>query len=182
MNWYLGYIRSKREFDVADALERAGFNVWCGRVTARRRGVYRGKRHTVFPALPNYIFMQLSDDQFYTVHDPIYLQRDGWDKPQEVGKYLAKAKAFLGRAGEVEFKRFRASIEHLGVLDQFQPGVTVEVTGGSLTGQMAMLKRLSDDEERAVIQLSLLGRSDAEAQVAVSDLTVRDPVSPLIDD
>lgn len=69
---WLIYARTGREFTVADDLRLMGAEVWCGRVLEGQLDRHRGgrKRVTVWterPALPNYLFADLTPHQYQLV-------------------------------------------------------------------------------------------------------------------
>ena len=172
MTWYLGYATAGHEFEVADALAFAGFDVWCGRVTERvkgqRRSPKRGRKEAferveVSPALPNYIFLNLDSHEFYAAHaGPLKyrLEPDGTANGEKaavptknVRKYLRSTMLVLTPKAVREFQIFRARIENMDVIDKMQPGARLEITEGFLESEMATLKAIAGD--RVEVELDI---------------------------
>ena len=63
---YILYARSGKEFTVADDLRLIGIDVWCGRVIRwKRKGKDRRPEAYEEPALPNYLWAEMTAQQFY---------------------------------------------------------------------------------------------------------------------
>lgn len=78
---YLGYARSGQEFTTEKALEALGLQVWCGRVLNH---IYRRKAKKwdseVCPALENYLFITMDDEQFHMLKH-VMVERPKWAIP-----------------------------------------------------------------------------------------------------
>jgi len=70
MPTYLAYTRSGTEFATEEALEDLGLTVWCGRAVQshynRKTQEYRVE---VNPALPNYLFICMTDAEYHALQD-----------------------------------------------------------------------------------------------------------------
>ena len=97
MATYLLYARSGKEFDVEAELAAMGINVWCGRVIKWRRvGKRRRPDPHEEPALPNYLFADMSPDEFY--------------RAQSV-KFLASTMMALSKSSAAGFEAYKTATE-----------------------------------------------------------------------
>jgi transcriptional antiterminator NusG len=137
---YLLYAATGREFDVARDLAGLEIDAWCGRVINwKRTGKDRRPRPVEEPALPNYIFAEMTADQFH--------------RARQV-KHLAPTMIMLSRAsvpGYTEFRdtvdaRYRAD-DHARrcadvVIEPFEVGEVLNVIGGPFADLCGKFRRV----------------------------------------
>ncbi len=69
MSWWIGYARAGKEFRVACAIRRLGIKVRVvRRLDAKKVPTKRLPVPVRAPYLPNYLFLEMSDDQWHLVH------------------------------------------------------------------------------------------------------------------
>lgn len=131
MTWYLAYAKGGKELEVATDLRDDGVEVWCGTIDTERhipKSSRSGPRVEIVtePALPNYLFLSLSDSQFHTVGH----------------KHLRKTLSPLTSAGVREFQDFANRIESMELLKDLEPGALLAIVSGPLKDQMVTLSKL----------------------------------------
>lgn len=137
---YLLYARSGREFDVATDLQDMGIAAWCGRVIQWKRvGKDRRPRPMEEPALPNYIFAEMTPTQFYAPRAVKHLS------PTMTMLTHASERGYLcfRRIVEAEFEiadRKRRSAEV--VVEPFDPGEALEIIGGPFADMCGKFRRV----------------------------------------
>lgn len=96
---YLAYATTGKEFDVTQALQERGFNVWCGRkVNFLRRGKKRRAEAVITPKLPNYVFLNLTAHEWHDLHSrPV--------------KHLASTMYVLRRDDESQLEAFKQIVD-----------------------------------------------------------------------
>lgn len=164
MGFWIGYARSGREFDVEEAVKALGIEVHVPKLrVAVRSGNNRDAVAEDRLVLPNYTFINCTDEQWY--------QLDGV-------KYLAKRKMMVPPAEEPRVRHFlgiwaleyaeqsariEADITAGKRLSEYKKGDILEILGGVLEGQLATFREVVEDDEgiprlRVVTDLELLGR------------------------
>jgi len=137
---YLGYAKGGHEFAVADDLLDLGVHVWCGRVIEwKRTGHKRHPEPVELPALPNYLFLQIHPDEFYTA--------------QRV-KNLASTMHALTPFALRDFRRFQRSVDthyEAAMRDvenateprpEFTQGQAIKAISGPLAETLATFERI----------------------------------------
>jgi len=137
---YLGYAKSGHEFEVQDELADMGISSWVGRVIEWKRvGKKRYPEPYEIPALPNYIFMELSPHNFH--------------KALTV-RFLASALVALGSLDRRGLARFQGAVqaeyEEQDRLRrnrempraEFKPGQTLEIIGGPFSEKVATFRQV----------------------------------------
>ncbi len=137
---YLGYAKSGKEFEVVEDLEQLGIWTWCGRVINwRRTGKKRFPEPHEEPALPNYLFMDLTAEEFH----------------KALGvRFLASTLVALARIDMKGFNKFchvtdkefrkqdklRQSQEV--PVSEFNPGEELLIIGGPFADKLATFRRV----------------------------------------
>ena len=149
MTWWIGYARAGREFRVASAIRRLGAKVRLGRrADAKRVPTKRLPRLVRAPYLPNYIFIDATDEQWHAIHAA---QARGYGPL----KHLAPTMTLVpnpSRRGVIAFldaldADYRARLrrhregEKVG---RYEPGESIRLLEGSLAGQLATFVALVD--------------------------------------
>jgi transcription antitermination factor NusG len=156
--WYLGFSKGGKEFEVSEALCWEGFNVWCGRVRVmKRKGKDPRPREYEEPALPNYLFLNLDEHEWHNVSH----------------KHLRHTMAVLSPLAVRGFMAFKARVENMGIIDRMTPGTEIEITGGAFKDTLAMLRRTVDDGRVVEAELEIFGRKTV-ARFPIGDIS---PVS-----
>lgn len=154
---YLLYARTGKEFEVADELAALGIDVWCGRaIEWKRLGKKRKPEPVERPALPNYLFAEMTPRQFYEAQSVKFLagtmtpltEQEVHGKPawvDDVGRKhparpgLYQFKADVDRAYERADKARRNSEVPRA---EFKPGETVTIIGGPFADKIATFRRV----------------------------------------
>lgn len=137
---YLLYAKTGREFDVATDLQDMGIPAWCGRVIQwKRSGKKRRAEPVEEPALPNYIFAEMTPTQFYAAR---------------AVKHLSPTMMMLTHASERGYLRFRRTVEAEFeiadrkrrsaevVVEPFNPGEALEIIGGPFADMCGKFRRI----------------------------------------
>lgn len=141
MGTWIGYARRHKEFEVEEALHALGINAWCPReIHWRALGKKRRPKAYAVPVLPNYVFIDMSAEQFYTAQkvkhlaDTMQLMTD-----KQVARYLAPFREAVTAAYEAERKR---EAQGNAPSCEFRPAQRVVVRSPMLDGQIATFKRI----------------------------------------
>lgn len=127
MNWYFGYAKSGKEFEVSEDIGKL-CECWCGKVIDVKRLPKRHKADAIIkPKLPNYLFLNMPAEVFYKV--------------QEV-RYLYPTFSVLTKNDVKDFMRFKETVDNeykeaqrfvanlTGTLEEFKAGQQLtELTG-----------------------------------------------------
>ena len=137
---YLGYAKSGHEFEVQDDLDEMGIHSWVGRVIEwKRTGKKRYPEPHEIPALPNYVFMSLTPEDF---HRAVTV------------RFLASTLVTLGPMDRRGLVRFQSAVqEEYERQDrvrrnrevpktEFDPGQQLEIIGGPLANKIATFRRV----------------------------------------
>lgn len=137
---YLGYAKSGKEFEVEQSLQALGIAVWCGKLIEWRRvGKKRYPDAFEEPCLPNYIFMDLSPEQFH--------------QAQQV-KFLAATMVMLSRADQRNLRSFRGAVDReYATQDQmrqnaqapksaFKAGEQLKIISGPFAEKLATFRKV----------------------------------------
>lgn len=163
---YVGYVTTGREHAVAEALTWEDYECWSGRVRVRdvtkKMGRGTGARvdYTYEPALPNYLWLQLDDAEFYSIH------KEGG----VIGKHLHRTLMPLTDLGVREFEKFRDRIDRMGILERLTPGDMVRVIDGPLDGALGRFSAFVEATNSVVVQMDVLGK---ETRVTIPAGTIK---------
>ena len=146
---YLLYSRSGREFEVEADLREMGIDVWCGRVLEGRPDPKRAgrKRPTIWterPVLPNYIFADLTEDEFQDTRDVKHII--GFVTAVHDGA-AREVDAFRNRVEKAHRDAQRARERGEMAPPTFTPNQALEVIGGPLSGLMVNYRRIVEDAQ-----------------------------------
>lgn len=137
---YLLYARTGHEFEAEADLHERGIDAWCGRVIEFKRvGKSRKPQPIEKPALPNYIFAELSPREFYTAQGVKWLASTFVSLSRADVEAVVRYRAEVRRAYE-EADRARRANEV--PLSEFKPGETLELVGGPLAEKMGTFRRV----------------------------------------
>ena len=125
---YLLYARSGKEMQVADDLRLLGIPVWCGRVIRwKRKGKDRRPEAYEEPALPNYIWADMTAEQFYQAQKVKFLASTMQLVPHSATAGLRTFQRAADRAYEAQdAARRRAEAP----LPEFDVGQALKMVGG----------------------------------------------------
>lgn len=185
----LGYARGGKEFEVMDALEACGIDVWRGEVIEfERRGKQRIPGAYSYPALPNYIFANLDYGQLHHVVSirhmaPTvdFLTRGAWRGfaafRAEAEARLSEAKAIIAESDRLARENMRANDHRkhlLSKLAQYKEGQGLEIRDGVLAGEIARFTKLVQhswaSHPMIEVEYELMGRP---VRIEVDPLSVR---------
>lgn len=167
---YLCYAKAGHEFEVTDELRALGIHAWCGRkVVFEVIGKDAKPRPVEKPYLPNYVFAQMTDEQFIAALGINKLNRtmlgiSKGDMPN-VSRFMARVdEAFDSQNRNIALSQKPAA--------PFDPGEDVMATDGPLAGQVATFQKLvnRDDKWLYECEVNIFGGA---AKVFISPLDVK---------
>lgn len=137
---YLLYARSGHEFDAEADLHERGIDAWCGRVIEFKRvGKARKPQPVEKPALPNYLFAELSPREFYAAQGVKWLASTFVALSRADVEAVARYRAEVRRAYEENDRARRANEVPLSEL---KPGEALELIAGPLAEKMGRFRRV----------------------------------------
>lgn len=175
----IAYGRASHEFDLRDELKAAGYAATVPRkVEAVSRGKDRKAKLEDIPLLPNYIFLDVTVDQYHEL-----IRANGQYKylagtfqiiPARLEKNMTRWAAGIEREAQKEIDRYKRGEE----LSMFQNGEGVRITDGPfadwLQGQNVTFRRMvhaaNDPFPSVEVETELFGRV---TRVTVDALHVR---------
>jgi len=161
---WLGYATAGKEQETADELNADGFTAWVPlQIQFVRTGKKRFAEPVISPYLPNYIFLELSPDDFYDIRG----------KPR---KHLAPTMMQLSASAQRDVQRFRREVEAkfseqqkaadnllAGLASEFEPGEEVMPRLGQFEGVAMRFRRMvqkaHDLFPRVEVEADLMGRT-----------------------
>jgi len=163
----IGYIRAGHEFDVRDELRADGYSATVPRkVVTTSRGKDRKAKLEDVPLLPNYIFMDLSVEQYHRLLSSKgkfkYLASTFQIIPKRLEANMSRWAAGIEREAQREVDRYKRGEE----LSLYQNGEHLHVTHGPfadwLHNQHVTFRRMvqasHDVFPRAEVEVELFGR------------------------
>lgn len=151
MTMWLAYVPHGAEFDLVENCEVMGITAIVPRkVESVRTGNKRWPEPRVTPYLPNYAFIEASDDEWHWIREVKYVRdlmgvAPGW-RPRLQAFFDAVEAQYTVRMAEIEnaqkVMRSReatkeARREALKVIQSYQPGDLLDVITGPFAGQVA---------------------------------------------
>ena len=138
---WMAYAKSGKELEVKDALAEDGITAHCAlKVEMKRVGKRRRPDVFVEPLLPNYLFIECTDEQYLVAIGTKHLASTMTMVP---AGDKASVMRFIGRAQDA-FSERMAKIDAGERLDQFQVGDLLDVLEGPLAGLVATFRGIVD--------------------------------------
>lgn len=175
----IGYARAGREFDLREELKADGYAVTVPRVvTAVSRGKDRKAKLEDAPLLPNYLFFDMTVDQYHSLTSAggkyKFLSSTYQIVPMRLNASMNRWVARVEREAQREVERYKRGEE----LSMFQNGEGVRITDGPfaewLDGQNVTFRRMVHAAHQpfpsAEVEVSIFGRI---TKLEVDPLSVR---------
>jgi transcriptional antiterminator RfaH len=161
--WLVVHTQPAAEARAEHHLRRQGYEVYCPRYAKTRRHARRMER-VIRALFPRYLFVAFEREStpWHAIKSTVGVS----------GLVQEGERPLIARQDIIAAIRQRETEEGLVRLADcasFRPGQQVRVTGGPLSDQTALFE-CSDDRERAVVLLTLLGRQ-VRARLPVETLT-----------
>ena len=163
MPYWIASAPTGREFDARDALADLGITAIVPRqVNFLRQASKRWPEPVTTPALPNYIFLSLTDHQWHTAARANLISRTAiaisdaqWQThilrfaAQTETDYADRLEAFSRAVAERKAARAaqRAAKAHPAPIPAYNPGEVLRITAGPLLNQIATFSRMIQDAE-----------------------------------
>lgn len=157
--WWIGYTKSGREAEVADAIRALGaFAWWARKVEPKRVPTKRRPVAVTSPYLANYVFIDCSDAQWHGLRDVKHLAHTLQSVAQATAdRQLRPFMAEVDAAYEARVARIAAGER----VEAFQPGERLRILEGPLRDQLVrfdgIVRGATDIEDRLRARLPLLG-------------------------
>ena len=157
---WAGYAKAGHEFAVQADLAELGITSWVARqINAKRVPTSRVAVAVVAPYLPNYIFIDCTDDQWHKLRDVKHLASTMVSiAPRAVRAYLDPFRDQV----EADYAARRAAIDAGERVAEYQPGDLLEIMAGPLIGQLATFRKLAETDHdifpRIKADVELFGR------------------------
>lgn len=140
MAWWIGSAKSGREFEVRDAILALGAMAYVPRkIEALRRGKQRWAEAVESPVLPNYVFVDCTDDEWHGLRSVKHLSGTMLRVP---GATVRSIQAFLDREAKAYAER-RALYDAGERLSQYTSGDEIEIFGGPFAGRLATFRSMT---------------------------------------
>lgn len=159
MSW-VGYARAGHEFAVQADIENLGIAAWVAKqINAKRVPTSRVAVAVVAPYLPNYIFIECSDEQWHLLRDIKNLATSFAPiSPRARRAYLDPFRARI----DADFTARQDAIAAGEKVMEYADGDVLEIMAGPLMGQLATFRKLAETDHdlfpRIRADVELFGR------------------------
>ena len=169
--WYVGYARKGHEFEVEEAIAALGIEVWVPRkMDFQRLGKKREVQSSVKPYMHNYVFMDLSPDDYHRIGEVKYLSASLLAIPGKSLRYLTSFRSEV----QDEYDRKQAIWESGKAVDQYWAGQALRIISGPFMDQLVRFKRTveaaHDMYPKIEAAYDMMGR---EVEIVVDPLNVK---------
>lgn len=157
-NMWIGYARSGHEFDVQNEINTIGATSWVARkIEAIRSGKKRWPEAKTVALLPNYQFIECSDDQWHELPKIKFLASSFFPiyrVPPSLRLYMETVDA--------EYDRQSARVDAGERLSEYSEGDLFEILDGPLRGNLAtyraIVENARDQFPRLKGEVQMMGR------------------------
>ena len=169
--WYVGYARKGHEFEVEEAIAALEIEVWVPRkMEFIRMGKDRKVKPTVSPYMGNYVFMDLTPDDYYRIKPVKFLASTLYAVPGKSIRYLDKFRAEV----QADYDRQQAIRDSGEALEQYKAGQTLRIISGPFMDQLVRFKRTVEASYEVFPKIEaaydMMGR---EVEIVVDPLNVK---------
>ena len=160
MTIWTGYAKAGHEFQVQADIEALGMTAWVARqINAKRVPTSRVAVAVVAPYLPNYVFIECTDDQWHTLREVKHLAATlSPIAPRVAREYLDPFRAKIDAA----FAERQEAIAAGERVAEYEPGDLLQIMAGPLAGQLATFRKLAETSHdlwpRIKADVELFGR------------------------
>jgi transcription antitermination factor NusG len=172
MGHWIGYAARGHEIEVEDAIRAIGMSAWVAkRIEWRRNPTGRRWRAEVEPLLPNYVFIECTDDQWHHLRDVKFLATTlmGISR-QSAARYLAPFREKVDAA----FTESQDKAKAREMAEVFTPGEMIELEKGPLAGMLVTFRRMVETDKpgfpKLIAGVTLFGK---EGEIEVDPINVK---------
>jgi transcription antitermination factor NusG len=161
MTIWAGYAKAGREFAVQADIEALGMSAWVARqINAKRVPTSRVAVAVIAPYLPNYVFIECSDDQWHRLREVKHLASTlAPIAPRVAREYLDPFRAQIDAA----FAERQEAISAGAAVAEYNPGDLLQIMAGPLAGHLATFRKLAETDHdlfpRIRADVELFGRT-----------------------
>lgn len=164
MSWWIGYARAGKEFDVQEAVDALGIEAHVPKLrVAVRSGTKRDAEAEDRLVLPNYVFLNCTDAQWYALLDVKHLAKRKMMVPPAEEPRVRHFLSIWALEYAEQCARIEADITAGKRLSEYRKGDILEILGGALEGQLATFREVVEDDMglprlRAVTSMEIFGK------------------------
>lgn len=140
MTLWACYVKSGKEFEAQEEAQALGITCHVPRrVDMIRQGKRRRPDPVVKPFLPNYVFCDLTDQQWHAVKSSKHIRSllgIGANNARQVMQFIARV--------EADYTQRMAQIEAGQRVDEYEDGDVLQIIAGPFAGQLATFRRVAE--------------------------------------
>lgn len=147
MTLWAAYTRTGQEFAAQEEAEALGVTAYVPRrVDLIRQGKRRRPDVVERPYLPNYVFIQATDEQWHWLRDSKHFRSIMGIPPASAPSVMA----FIDRV-ERDFAARMAQIEAGERVSEYNPGDLLQIIAGPFAGQLATFRKVAEAADNPII-------------------------------
>jgi len=169
---WIAYAARGHELEAEEAIRALGIEVWVAkRIEMRRSPTGRRWRAEVEPFLPNYVFINCTDEQWHKLREVKHIAQSMLSISEQAARiYLQPFRDKI----DADFAERRALVDAGEHVQAYNPGDMIELESGPLAGILLTFRRMVETDKpefpKIIAAVTLFGK---EGEIEIDPINVK---------